>query len=137
MTYVTRPSLSEYLSREILELVRAGSLRPGDRLPSARSLAERFSVATPTLREALRRPQAVGVLDVRHGSGAYVRSGHGRVVFANPHVGQLEAKTLLQVLDARLLIEPYFAESAALNAREHDVAALQGLGRGGAPPYGQ
>ncbi len=124
LTYVTRPSLSEYLSREILELVRAESLRPGDRLPSARALAERFSVATPTLREALRRLQAVGVIDIRHGSGVYVRAGHERVVFANPHVGQLEAKTLLQLLDARLLIEPYLAKSAALNAREHDVAAL-------------
>ena len=47
-------SLSEHLTQEVMALVWAKKLAPGDRLPSVKELAERFSVATPTMREALR-----------------------------------------------------------------------------------
>ena len=47
-------SLSQRLTQGVLKLVRERGLEPGDRLPSVKELAERFSVATPTMREALR-----------------------------------------------------------------------------------
>ncbi|MCQ0019607.1 FadR/GntR family transcriptional regulator [Actinomadura madurae] len=52
---VARPSLADALTERMLELIRSDGLRPGDRLPSARELSQRFAVTTPTLREALRR----------------------------------------------------------------------------------
>lgn len=122
-----RPNLSAYLSQQILTLIRERGLRPGDRLPSAKDLAAHFSVATPTLREALRRLQATGIIDMRHGSGIYVRRESERLMFANPAYGTLESKTILQVIDARLLIEPHLSDLAARFAGESQIVEMQSL----------
>ena len=47
-------SLSAHLAESVLSLIKDERLEAGDRLPSVKELAERFSVATPTMREALR-----------------------------------------------------------------------------------
>lgn len=122
-----RPNLSAYLSQQILTMIRERQLRPGDRLPSAKDLAAQFSVATPTMREALRRLQATGIIDMRHGSGIYVRRESDRLMFANPAYGTLETQTILQVLDARILIEPHLSELAAGFASEEQIGELQAI----------
>lgn len=124
---VARPSLADALTARMLELIRADGLRPGDRLPSARELSQRFAVTTPTLREALRRLEATGAVQLRHGSGIYVGADLERVVIPNPNVGELEAGRLLQLLDARLLIEPPLAGRAARLAGPADVELLRAI----------
>ncbi|MGW5418575.1 FadR/GntR family transcriptional regulator [Actinomadura geliboluensis] len=124
---VARPSLADALTARMLELIRADGLRPGDRLPSARELSQRFAVTTPTLREALRRLEATGAVQLRHGSGIYVGADLERVVIPNPNVGELEADRLLQLLDARLLIEPPLAGRAARLAGPADVELLRAI----------
>jgi GntR family transcriptional repressor for pyruvate dehydrogenase complex len=123
----SRPNLSTYLAQRVLSLIRDRNLQPGDRLPSAKALAEQFAVATPTMREALRRLQATGVIDIRHGSGIYVRRDQERLMLSNPAYGALETHTILQVLDARLLIEPHLAELAAQRVGETEIAELAHL----------
>jgi GntR family transcriptional regulator, transcriptional repressor for pyruvate dehydrogenase complex len=123
----SRPNLSAYLAQQILNMIRDRQLKPGDRLPSAKDLAAHFSVATPTMRESLRRLQATGVIDIRHGSGIYVMRDSDRLMLSNPAYGALEAQTIMQVLDARLLIEPHLAELAAFHASAEAVAQLQEL----------
>lgn len=123
---VLRGGLSEYASRCVLQLIQEEELWPGDRLPTMKALAKRFSVATPTMREALRRLQANGVVEIRHGSGVYVRNTHERMLLANPRHRGVEANTILHLLDARLLIEPSLTE---ITAREADDAHVTVLGR--------
>ncbi|HEX2316566.1 MAG TPA: FCD domain-containing protein [Thermomonospora sp.] len=124
---VTRPSLSDTLTERLLDLIRSGGLRPGDRLPSARELSQRFAVTTPTLREALRRLEATGAVQMRHGSGIYVGSDLERVVIPNPNVRRLQGDQLRQLLDARLLIEPPLAALAARRADPADLARLRSV----------
>lgn len=124
---VTRPSLSDALTERVLELIRSGGLRPGDRLPSARELSQRFAVTTPTLREALRRLEATGAVQMRHGSGIYVGSDLERVVIPNPNARELRGDQLLQLLDARLLIEPPLAAMAARRADPADLTRLRAV----------
>jgi len=119
-----RPNLSNQLANGVIELIRERKLMPGDRLPTARELAETFEVATPTMREALRKLQATGVVDIRHGSGIYVLRAEQRLVVANPGYGDLETHTILQILDARLLVEPHLAELAARNIDADRLAAI-------------
>lgn len=121
-----RAGLSEYLIQQILALIRDEGLRAGDRLPSVKSLAERFSVAAPTLREALRRLQASGVVEIKHGSGVYVRNDQERVFLANPNRTEIEAQTMLHLLDARLLIEPRLAELTTQEADDAGISELWG-----------
>lgn len=118
------PKLSSYLTGQIIELIRDRNLRAGDRLPTAKALAERFTVAIPTLREALRPLQATGVIDIRHGSGIYVGRGQERLMLANPHRGDLERRVVPQLLDARLLIEPQLAELTARRATAAEIAEM-------------
>lgn len=121
---LARTSLSDALTDRMLALIRHEGLRPGQRLPSARALAQRFAVALPTVREALRRLQATGAVELRHGSGVYVSAALDRVLLPNPNLGGLPRDRLLDLLDARLLIEPYLARRAA---REHDEPAAATL----------
>ena len=120
-----RPNLSNQLANGVIELIRVRGLGPGDRLPTARELAESFEVATPTMREALRRLQATGVIDIRHGSGIYVLRAEQRLVVANPGYGDLETHTILQILDARLLVEPHLAALAARNVDPTNLASIE------------
>lgn len=108
-----RPNLSNLLASGVIDLIRERQLQPGDRLPPARELASRFSVATPTMREALRKLQATGMIDIRHGSGIYVLRVEQRLVVANPSYGDLETHTILQIIEARALVEPFLVELAA------------------------
>jgi GntR family transcriptional repressor for pyruvate dehydrogenase complex len=108
-------------------LIRRRGLRAGARLPAVRQLAEELSVTIPTLRESLRRLQAIGMVDIRHGSGIYVRTDEPRVLLANPYPGALEARTILELLDARILIEPWLASLAAQHADESALEELESI----------
>ena len=73
-----RRALSLQIRDQLRILIAEGGLRPGDRLPSEAALAQRFSVARPTLREALKLLEQGGELDVRHGLGWFVAHATGR-----------------------------------------------------------
>ena len=120
-------SLSEHLTQEVMVLVKEQKLEPGDRLPSVKELAERFQVATPTMREALRLLEMAGNLDIRHGSGIYLRRPETRVMVTNPYARSLDTHTILNLLQARLLIEPSVAELAAVHATAKDLDGLDVL----------
>ncbi|MEV0195469.1 FCD domain-containing protein [Nonomuraea sp. NPDC050691] len=125
MSEVVRPTLSDALTERMLELIRAGGLRPGDRLPSTRELSQRFAVTTPTLREALRRLEATGAVEMRHGSGIYVGADIERVVLPNPNMREMDGEQLLELLGARVVIEPPLAAMAAQRAAGAELAALE------------
>lgn len=123
----THISLSRHLTDRVLNLIRDEALEPGDRLPSVKELAERFSVATPTMREALRLLEMAGNVDIRHGSGIYVRRPEVRLMMTNPYARTLDTGTILNLLQARLLIEPSVAELAATNATAKHLDDLADL----------
>lgn len=107
------PSLSDRLTEAILGIIRDADLGPGDAIPSARELAKRFELTTPTIREALRKLEATGAVEFRHGSGTYVGPTINNVVLANPHRPPITKESVLQLIGARLLIEPAVAAQAA------------------------
>lgn len=78
-----RPSGGGSMSKEqavlasLVEMIRSADWQVGHRLPPERELAEAFGASRSTTRNALRVLQARGVLQVRRGSGCYLRSRHG------------------------------------------------------------
>ncbi|WP_328989217.1 GntR family transcriptional regulator [Kribbella sp. NBC_01245] len=107
------PSLSDRLTEAILAIIRDEGLSTGDAIPSARELAKRFEITTPTIREALRKLEATGAVEFRHGSGTYVGPTINNAVLANPHRPPITRDSVLQLIDARLVIEPGIAAAAA------------------------
>ncbi|MBO0810852.1 MAG: FadR family transcriptional regulator [Microlunatus sp.] len=119
-----RRSASDYVTGRVMDMVREQSLQPGDRLPSVQVLARTFQVAQPTMRESLRRLQAVGIVEIRHGSGIYLKR-HGHVlVLPNPHPGELSSRTIFDLFDARIVIEPHLARLATETMTDAEVATL-------------
>ncbi|GAA1547767.1 FadR/GntR family transcriptional regulator [Kribbella hippodromi] len=123
---VVRRSLLDDLATSMLTLIAERKLSPGDQFEAVRSLAERFKVAVPTVREALRRLEATGAVELRHGSGVYVGPNVGRLVLANPLALEPTADRLVELLQARALIEP---PVAALAARTRGEAALEQMAK--------
>jgi len=64
---------SRRIADDLREAIKARILGPGDRLPSSRELAERYTTARNTASEAIKILQAEGLVDVQHGRGAFVR----------------------------------------------------------------
>ena len=119
------PSLSEQIADGIVTMIRDEGLRPGDALRSSRDLAQHFEVTTPTVREALRRLEATDVIRFRHGSGTYVGDGIGRRMLSNPHVREAGPEAVLELIDARILIEPQLAAAAARSRTDGDLETLE------------
>lgn len=111
-----KSTLSDDLTAAVRELIRNEGLSPGDRLPAVQTLAQMLEVATPTMREALRRLQAAGVVTIRHGSGTYVGAQADRHILPNPHMPEVDARTLTELLETRRLVEPTAAQLAAIRA---------------------
>ncbi|WP_203433734.1 FadR/GntR family transcriptional regulator [Jiangella asiatica] len=121
---MSRRTLADELATGVVELIREQRLEPGGQLDTVRTLATRFSVAVPTMREALRRLEAMGVVVLRHGSGVYVGENVGRSVLPNPHSPILTGERLIDLLEARRTIEPPIAAMAATVRDPDGVARL-------------
>ncbi len=118
----SRRTLADELTTGIVELIHEQELEPGEQMDTVRAMAARFDVAVPTMREALRRLDAMGVVVLRHGSGVYVGENVRRSVLPNPHSQVLTGERLTDLLEARRTIEPPIAAAAAA-ARDDEGSA--------------
>jgi len=65
-------SISDYVKEEIRKRILAKEWKPGSKIPSEFELRDQYKVARVTVRTALRSLETQGLIDIRHGSGAYV-----------------------------------------------------------------
>jgi len=120
-------SSSEQVLNHLRELIQQGKLKPGERLPAERELAEMLQVSRPTLRAGLRSLAALGVLESRHGSGTYVVDVDGPPVLdAAPLrlMAALRGFTPEEMFEARLALETTAAGLAAERATSDELATL-------------
>ena len=109
----------------ILDLVRTGMLRPGDRLPSERELIEILNISRPSLREALRALSILGVVDARRGGGAYITDLEARTLLAPlDFFLSLSGENLADAFESRRIVEVEIVRRAALSAETDDIKAL-------------
>ncbi len=66
--------ISDEIFEQIRKLIVEGKLRPGDKLPPERELATQMGVSRPTLREAINKLEARGLLEQKQGGGTFVKS---------------------------------------------------------------
>ncbi len=101
--------------------IRGGEYSPGERLPAERELARQLHVSRPSLREALIALEVQGYVEVRIGSGIYVRDRHERSArqSASSDSGPFE------LMRARGLVETECAALAARNATRAQIASIR------------
>ena len=68
------PQRAARIATQLVELIEIQNLKPNDRLPSERTLAELLAVSRPSLREALHILQAQGLVQIKHGQGTFVQN---------------------------------------------------------------
>lgn len=118
-------SVSDRLATEIEMRIADGRLRPGDRIPPERTLAQDLSVSRASLRQALHELELRGLIDRRPGRGTVVLeqpAGAFRRTLANSASPQL--RDVDDVMDLRMVVEPPVAARAA---ERHDVSDLKRL----------
>src|SRR5215475_15489296 len=77
---IHKQDLRQRVVGRIVELIRTGNLRPGDRLPPERELVEIFAISRPSLREAMRALSTLGIVESRHGGGTFVTDLNARTL---------------------------------------------------------
>jgi len=115
--------LYRQIADQLRALIERGELPAGSRLPPERDLAQQLGVSRPSVREALIALEVEGRVEVRMGSGIYVRA----IDAAAPRNAALlhEAESPLETIRARQLIESELAAYAALNMRRNQVSGLR------------
>src|SRR5579872_1761100 len=126
-----RPIKTSRAFEEIADQIRtelvSRRLRPGDRLPAERAMAEQFGVSRNTLREALRSLENAGLLRLQKGAtgGAFVRESTGDAIITGLrdmfHLGAIQPEHLTE---ARVLIESIAVRAACERATAEDIEAL-------------
>ncbi|AWI85216.1 GntR family transcriptional regulator [Alloyangia pacifica] len=107
------------------DALMTGDLRVGDRLKSERDLARELEVGRPLLREVIRSLAMLGMLDVRHGSGTYVRQANlGTVSDFFTFCLAQQQDMLDDVMEARIGIECQAIRLACTRANEVDLARI-------------
>lgn len=102
---------------KLLDLMEHGGYARGDQLPSERVLAEKLGVSRVAVREAMKVLEAIGKVDIVHGSGTYVRDPvNDPVADALRPVDGYDAAFVRHLVEARSSIELKIAELAAERA---------------------
>src|SRR5438128_1462452 len=114
---LVRSRVADQIIGELRAQIASGALPRGARLPTERELARRFAVSAPTVREAIRALDAMGLVEVRHGSGAYVTAAaHSLLASSLGTVLQLESVGVQDVLRLMEHLSVYTAQLAAERA---------------------
>ena len=122
---VRQRRLSDDIVEQLEGMILEGTLKSGERLPAERALAEQFGVSRPSLREAIQKLAAKGLLVSRQGGGNYVADSLGST-FSDPLLHLLENNSEAQrdLLEFRQTLEASCAYYAALRATEVDRERL-------------
>jgi GntR family transcriptional repressor for pyruvate dehydrogenase complex len=123
---IERSALPDQIAERILQMIKDRQLKPGDKLPPERDLSAMMNVGRPALREALRALSLMNVIEIRQGTGAYVTQlDTAQLVQHLDFVFSLNDAAIMDLFDARKIVEAGTAELAAQRTTDEDVALLE------------
>lgn len=118
-------NVAERIVTQVEELLATGDLKPGDRLPSERDMAQMLKTSRPSLREAIRILQTRGRLSVKHGQGVFVAEPRStqalRAAFEHAEI------TMNELFDMRDVLEVPAAGWAAEKVTDEQLDELAAI----------
>jgi len=122
---VRKNKVYEEVARQIERLILK-KLKPGDKLPSERELAEALDVSRSSIRDAIRGLELMGLVEPRQGAGTIVREVSTDTL-VNPFASILKQKQALvgELLDFRKMLEPPLAARAATHASADEISEME------------
>ncbi|MFQ5962146.1 MAG: FadR/GntR family transcriptional regulator [Candidatus Methylomirabilales bacterium] len=122
---VRKTKVYEDIVAQLKDLIAEGKLKPGDQLPSERELSETFQVSRASVREAIRSLESMGLIEIRQGEGTYVASSVETLLASIAFAIQHQRDPLIQVFEARKILEPAIAALAAERATAEEMGQLE------------
>ena len=117
---------ADKIIKQIRSLIASGQLKPGDRLPSERNLAEKLGVGRAHVRDAIRKLEFYGILKTLPQSGTVVAGiGLTALVGLISDVLKIEENDFTSLVETRVLLEINAAKFAAERRTEEDIIELE------------
>ena len=121
-----RGNAAEQILNDLRDSILRGEFARGARLPTERQLAEMYGVSGPTIREAIRGLTTARLIEVRHGSGAYVTADSDQLLAVSLNsMMRMECVGVAELLGVLSSLHAYAAERSALLASEEDIARME------------
>lgn len=124
---IRRKRLYEDVEDQLMDIIKQGKLKPGDKFPSETVLKEKLNVSRAILREAFRVLETRGIVESIQGGGRYLKIPARKNSINKPINIELEASSLLDVYEVRLAIEPMAARLAAERTDSSGLNTLKTL----------
>ncbi len=125
-----RVSPTQQVRKQLLEAIESGEFAPGAPLPSERELCESFGVSRVSVREALAGLEAMNLISIQHGRGAFVKESFGDQ-YSGPFTKYLELHRdeMMEMLKVRGALDELAAHEVALAGKPDAIAAIEEAGR--------
>ncbi len=118
--------MSEAVANQIIKLVKEGSLKPGDKLPTENELVESLGVSRTAIREGMQRLLMINLIEIRPGSGTFIcnlpTDGIMNKVLKKGIIE--DRKTLLEIIEIRKIFEIGIIGLAISKITENDLKKL-------------
>ncbi|MCC9625902.1 FadR family transcriptional regulator [Thalassospira sp. MA62] len=120
-----RTLLPQSVAREIQGMIKDGTLKPGEKIPSQRDFAQKFGVSRASLREALLTLETLGLIKTEAGRGTFVTEGRTKSESDMAPWQHLESHSVFDVFQTRIFLEGEIAALASgrLTAIQLDAMA--------------
>lgn len=123
---IQKVNVGEQVYEQLKHLLIEGEWAPGTKIPSENELAEMFNVSRITVRQALQKLNALGLLETRFGEGSFVRVVDvGESMNGLIPVMYLGEQSAQEVFEFRMIIETECARLAARRATTEDIKELK------------
>lgn len=127
---LTKTRLHEEIVEQAMGRIVSGDWKAGSRLPPERELAEQLGVNRTTLREALHKLESMGLVDIRHGNGVFVRDylESGSLELARHLLvagGPAQEGALRNLQGLRRILVPEISALAATNRSDAELQELE------------
>lgn len=122
---IKKESTLEVIVQQIKDQIKKGILKPGEKLPSERKLADQLGVSRASVREAIQALAFSGYLEVIQGKGTYILEISTKYDEIINFFSEFSNYSLDYLMEARIMLEGEFARLAALNANQEEIDEIE------------
>ncbi len=119
-----KDKISNKILKQITQLIKSGELKPGDKLPPERQMAELMGVSRPALKQTISILEAMGIVESRQGDGNYILPYQNKIF--NPIILSFYAErgNMEDILEVRYILEVQNARIAAKKRTDQQLKEL-------------
>lgn len=116
----------ERIKDKLIHLIAKGELKPGEQLDSVEQLAKHYSVSRSAIREALSALQAIGLVEIKHGQGTYVKKTDlSSITHPISAPTLLNQEEMIHFFEVRRIIESGTASAAAARRTDANLTKMK------------